>query len=149
MKPVKTWILIADAARARVVENLGPGKGIHALAGMEFHGPKDAARDIMSDDRGRTFNSSDGGRHAKEPATDPTREQARRFVGELVQTLEQHHRAGAFDRLVVVAAPATLGDLRGAFSKGITKLIAAEVSKDLTHARNDELPRLLDDVLVA
>ena len=34
MKPTRTWILIADGARARILENLGPGKGVHEVPDM-------------------------------------------------------------------------------------------------------------------
>jgi hypothetical protein len=73
MKPTRTWILIADGARARVVENLGPGKGVSEVAGMEFSQPAERNRDIMSDRPGRSFESADNARHGMEPPSDPKR----------------------------------------------------------------------------
>jgi protein required for attachment to host cells len=116
MKPTRTWILIADGARARVVENLGPGKGVSEVPGMEFSQPAERNRDIMSDRPGRTFESANNSRHGMEPPSDPKRMAEADFVAGLASMLDEKLKAGAFDRLVLVAAPQALGDIRKALS---------------------------------
>ena len=33
MKPARTWILVADGSRARILEMLGRGKEVHMVSG--------------------------------------------------------------------------------------------------------------------
>ncbi len=54
MKPIITWILIADAGSARIVENRGAGKGLWQLENKVFRPPENNA---LADQEGRTFNS--------------------------------------------------------------------------------------------
>ncbi len=147
MKPTKTWILLADGARARIVSNAGPGKGIEEVSGMEFSGDKQRTGEVMADRPGRSFDSAGSHRHAMEPPSDPHREMKRDFASDLVQALEDQLAKRAFDRLVLIAAPATLGDLRNAMPKALQDVIYAEVPKDLVKLPNTDLGSHLADIL--
>lgn len=148
MKPITTWILIADGARARVLENTGPGKGVAEVAGLEFTDERLRSRDIMADRPGRAFASAGDGRSAMERPTDPVEKRQSDFARSLAAKLDRKRRQKAFDRLVLVAAPAALGHLRGALSPQLRELVTAELAKDLTKVPNPEIPRHLEDVLV-
>ena len=137
MKPVRTWILIADGARARILANNGPGKGVEPLEGLVFQVPHPENRDILSDRPGRSFDSASPSRHAMELPTDAKRQQERDFARMLADHLKAHD--DAFDRLILVAAPAALGDLRQALPTSITGKVTAELAKDLTNTPNDKL----------
>lgn len=147
MKPTRTWILIADGARARVVENLGPGKGVSEVTGMEFSQPAERNRDIMSDRPGRSFESADNSRHGMEPPSDPKRLAEAAFVSDLASMLDEKFKAGAFDRLVLVAAPQALGDIRKALSSQLADAVYGELAKDLTKLPNNELTKHLGEVM--
>ncbi len=147
MKPVTTWILLADGTRARIVCNTGPGKGLQEVRGMEFEGSNSRSGDLMADRPGRTFDSAGAHRHAMEPHSDPQREAKRSFAAELVARLQDELQDQAFDRLVLVAAPATLGDIRKALPKPLLAVVHGEVAKDLVHIPNQELGDHLADVL--
>lgn len=146
MKKVKTWILIADAARARVVANEGPGKGVQALEGMVFADDAPATRHIMSDRPGRSFESVGSKRHAMEYASDPRAVRKAQFIGQLAGGLLA--RVGEFDRLVLVAPPAAMGLLRDALDDRVANKVADEVVKDFTQVSNADLPERLKDVIV-
>jgi protein required for attachment to host cells len=147
MKPVRTWILIADGARARIVRNEGPGRGVEAVDGGLFEREAHATREIMSDRPGRAFDSAGAGRHAMELPTDPAREEKRHFAETLAAHLDDAVGKNTFDRLIVVAAPGTLGDLRAALSEKVRERIYAELDKDLTKVPNDKLASHLGDVI--
>lgn len=147
MKPVITWILVADGARARVLENTGPGKGLSEVDGLEFANEHLAARDIMADKPGRTFASAGTGRSSKEPPTDPVAHREMEFVKTVAETLEKKRQKGAFDRLILVAAPRALGDLRQHLPNGLKDAVYAELAKDLTRVPNTEMPKHLEGVL--
>ena len=147
MKPIRTWILVADGARARVLENTGPGKGVSEVPGMEFAQDALRNREIWADRPGRSFESADQSRHAMEPPTDPKKMAEAAFVAGLVEMLDGKLRAGAFDRLVLVAAPHALGDIRKAMPKGLAGVVHAELAKDLTKVPNTEMDKHLGEVI--
>jgi len=53
--------------------------------------------------------------------------------------LNEKQSQGKFDRLVIAAAPAALGDIRPALSDQVKETILAEMPKDLT---NIPVPKL-------
>ena len=147
MKPRTTWILIADGARARIFANLGPGKGITPVAGGVLESDHAPSRELASDRPGRTFESADVMRHAIDPAQDPHRELKRAFAERLAALIDKRLAENAFDRLILVAPPVTLGDLRAALSKPVRERVSAEIDNDLTKIPVEELPSHLASVL--
>lgn len=147
MKPIRTWVLIADGARARVLENDGPGRGLIANDRLVFEGDHSSTHDLVSDREGRSYSSHGPGRSAIDARTDPHRELKRTFAQHLSDVLARELDANAYDRLIIVAAPVTLGDLRAALPQKVAALVSAEVAKDLTKLPNDEVSRHLENVL--
>lgn len=148
MKPIRTWILIADAGRARVLENLGPGKGTKPVDGLASESaiPSTTA-EIVEDRQGRSFESSSSTRHPLTPPTDPRKALKRNYLEMLADQLDERLQGGAFDRLIIVAPPAALGMLRDAFSDRLAAAITGELAKDLTKTPDHELGPLLADVV--
>ena len=147
MKPMRTLVLIADGARARILENLGPGHGLTAVDGMVFHGDHSATHDLVSDREGRSFSSHGPGRSAYEPHTDPHRGLKTKFAHQLAETLARELEHKNYDRLIIVAAPGTLGDLRTALSAQVRAKVVGEIAQDLTKIPNGEVGGHLKDVL--
>ena len=147
MKPIRTWILLADGTRARVVCNAGPGKGVHSIQGMEFHGDNVRSGDIMADRPGRTFDSAGAHRHAMEPHSDPQREAKRSFAMDMIAEMHKQVQKNSFDRLILVAAPATLGDIRKILPKPLLAVLYAEIPKNLVQIPDNELGQHLSKVL--
>jgi len=141
MKPTRTWIVIADGDQAKIFENDGPGRGLHAIKDLQLEQERLQARDIMADKPGRAGNTQGpGSRSSIAYHTDPVDAREQRFVERLADVLDQKHHEGAFERLVIAAAPAALGDLRPALSHGVREAIMAELPKDLTNIPTARLP---------
>lgn len=147
MKPVKTWILVADGARARIVVNEGPGKGVTQLDGADFRAEHPPSGEIMADRPGRSFESSGSGRHAMQPTSDPHRMAKQAFVKEIAGFLQHQAQKKNFDRLIILAPPQALGDLRSALPDAVRALVTAEQPKDLTPVPNEDLAKHLTDLL--
>jgi protein required for attachment to host cells len=148
-----TWILIADGGRARLFEQERGARTFKPVAERDFVGARAQSREIASDRPGRTFDSSgrgqpgdvgSHGRHAMEPGTDPQRYAEYEFARELRDHLQKAANEHRFDRLVLVAAPKILGDLRSLLPKPVQDTIVAEVNKDLTRTPTAELGAHLD-----
>jgi len=148
MKPVRTWVLIADAGRARVLEGRGPGHGLKPISNLTFDNPR-PEHEPGGSDRGRSFESASPTRHAIEPTSDPDRLSMARFAAELVERLEEQRTAKAFDRLVLVAPAKMMGELRQAVGDALGRMVDGEVIADLTRVPDHEVAAHLDGVLVA
>lgn len=149
MKQLRTWILIADGARARILENHGPGHSLVEVEGMEFIGDHSATHDLVSDKQGRSFSSHGHGRSAIESHSDPHRELKVHFAQHLADVLARELEHGRYSRLILVAAPATLGDLRAAISAHVRESVIGEIAHDLTRTPNHEIPGHLKELLFA
>lgn len=143
MKKTVTWVLIADGAQARVLEHTGPGKGLKQVEGLDWSMEALQAREIVSD---RPGSKSGGG---IVPKTDPVAYRETEFVKSVAATLGRHQQNGAFDRLVIAAAPIALGDLRKAISPAVQKTVVAELNKDLTNIPTAQLDKHFEEILVA
>ena len=148
MKPVRTWIVIADGARARIVKNAGPGRGVEADANLVFRSEHRKLQEIMADKPGRAFDSVGKGRHAMAFGADAVREDERRFLQSLAARLEKEATAGSYDRLILIAPPRALGDLRAILSKPVKNRVHDEIAKDLTQLPNDRLADYLSDTII-
>ena len=148
MKKTVTYILVADGARARLYVNNGVGKGMQPVSGATHKADlHHHDRDILTDKPGRAFNSVGEGRSAMEPQTEWHRFEKHKFAREMARVLDAAAANKAFDRLILIAPPATLGDLRTELSDATRKMVTAELPKDLTRHSEQELPQHLEPVL--
>ncbi len=147
MKKTVTWILIADGTQARVLEHSGPGKGLATVKGLDWSIPPLQTQDINADRPGRSFSSVGPGRSAMEPKTDPADHREAEFVRSVAGILDEKAKSGAFDRLVIAAAPIALGNLRKAMSEHVKKTVVAELNKNLTNVPTPQLDRHLDGII--
>lgn len=148
MKCKKTWIVIADGARARVILNTGPGKGLKPAFSHEFAASHVPTRAIGSDKPGRSFESADGSRHAMEPSVDWHDREKILFIKDVAKVLDKAARDKSFDRLILVAPPEVLGSLRNALKPATRDMVSAELGKDITHVPITKLPGHLSGLLV-
>lgn len=146
-KMTRTWLLIADGRRAKVVQADGVRGSFRSVDDMARSIELPKNREIQADKPGRTFDSIGAGRHAKESPTDPQRNLKREFAKRLMDELRQAMLAKRFDRVIMVAPPAFLGDLRAALPKNLRDKVAAEVAADLTNTPQQELHGHLQDIL--
>lgn len=116
-KRFRTWIVVADGARARFFTASEDGRKLVP------------ARDFKSDKPGRSYSSSRSGvRHAFEPPHDYHKIEKHRFSESVAKALDEASESKAFDRLVLVAPHRSLGELR--------ELLSARVKRQISRERN-------------
>lgn len=148
MKAKVTWIVIADGNQAKVFAHDGPGKGLRALKELNLEQEPLKASEIMADKPGRTFTSAGpGSRSSMDYSSDPVQVRERKFVEKLADMLNEKQQQGKFDRLVIAAAPAALGDIRPALSDAVRESILAEMPKDLTNIPAPKLAEHFDGLI--
>ena len=139
VKPARTWILIADGARGRILADHGAGGDPRAVDGLVFHGDHSTTHDLVSDREGRNFGTRGPRRSAIDPHSDPHRELKRAFAIQLSEELTSGLRDDAYDRLILIASPVTLGDLRAAISGEVKRKVKGEIAHDLTKMPNSDV----------
>jgi protein required for attachment to host cells len=151
-RTVKTWIVVADGARARFFSpDLESAKLVSTgPADLVAPASRQRARDLKSDRPGRSFSASrSGARHAFEPPHDYHKLEKHRFMATLAGALDDACERRAFDDLILVVPRRSLGELRGLLSKRVLGSVRHEVAKDLTNEPPSRLRRRLGSLLGA
>ncbi len=144
IKKTVTWYLIADGARGRVFTNDGPGKGIHPAIEEEFTIDRpEPTHDIVSDREGRAAGPAGGAGHAMTPVTDPHEHEETEFLRHMAARIGEFGQKNRYDRLVIVAAPRALGDLRTLLPRAARDKVSGELDKDLTRLSEADLAKHL------
>ena len=82
-----------------------------------------------------------------EPGADPVKHDMETFARETVNALEQHHAAGDFARLAIVAEPKMLGILRKQLPPSLRDLVILEHPANLGHLSEEDLRTTLREIL--
>jgi len=146
MKPIRTYVLIADGARARLLLSEGRGTPLAEVPGSEHSQDIKPDHEISAERPGRVHESANIARHAIE-RDDLHRREKERFAQSLAADLDRRLTNREYDRLVVAAAPETLGVIRSALSEKVRAVLLGEVPKDLTKLPNPQLKAHLGDDL--
>ena len=138
-----TWILIAHRGGARVYAQRGRRRDLELIEEFEHPEGRLKNREIDSDRPGRSFDSRGVGRHAYDKEQEPTEHVAERFARQLATLLDQGRMREHYARLVLVAEPRFLGNLRAALNPATAALVTATIDKDLGGVDARDLPRYL------
>ena len=140
--PYDAWVLIADGEKALFLKNLTDAQDPHleVVRKEEQENPKDI--DQSANRPGRMPDNGPGQRSAMDD-TDWHQLAKDRFAGELAEILYRKAHQGAFDRIVLVAPPHTLGELRREIHKEVADRVVAEVPKTLTNHPVDQIETLV------
>ncbi len=139
---MKTWVLVADSSRARllILEKDRSLREVEAFVCAEDRLQEQA---LTSDRPGRSFDSRGGGRHNMEPGTSQHEQVVIEFAKELAGRLNALRTAGETEKVVLIAAPAFLGHLRSKLNDQTEKLVALSIDKDLTQ---QSLPQIAEHI---
>ena len=143
-KPIdhKTWILVADGEKALFMENIGDGE----LPNFEIRRIEEQdnppSREQGANMPGRMSSGGSSHRSAVED-TDWHELGKERFAAELSEMLYKMAHRGQFKKLVIVAPPKILGEMRQKLHKEVQDTIVGEIAKDLTNHPLDEIEKLL------
>jgi protein required for attachment to host cells len=140
-----TWFVLADGSRARFVTRRAEDAGYETAAEYESPDAHVPTREIVSDRPGRVQESANPAHHGVEPRQDAHRARKDAFAEQVAGHLNAASARGAFDALVLYAAPRALAMLRAALDEATRGKIKAEFAKDLTKVPLAELPRHLDE----
>ncbi len=137
-----TWILVSNASSGRILRNTGPNKGLEMVREFEHPQSREKNSDLVTDRPGH--NQGHGNGHGSYvPATTPKEHQADIFALELARELEAGRVSKEYERLVLVAPPAFLGQLNQRMNDTVKSLVSDKLEKDYTRATSKELAQHL------
>lgn len=135
----KTWALVSDGVRARILRDLEDGDSQDPIE-LVSKAKSTHLRDYLSDKAGRSFVSgADGRRSAMEPGSDPVLRDMQDFAQETFSVLEDHFRQGHLTRLAIFAAPKMLGVLRREIPASLNSAVTLERDLNLINLPEADL----------
>ena len=136
------WIVIADGEKALFLRNEGDALHPNLEVIREFRDENPPTREQGTDAPGRYFDGANVNKSGFEE-TDWHRLEKERFADELAQRLYRSAHRGEFEKLVIVAPPLVLGEMRQKMHKEVSDRVAGEVPKTLTNHPIPEIEKLL------
>lgn len=135
------WILIANAARARLMKQDEEGGPLVLVQSFEHAASRLHTSQLGDDAAGRQGADRSFGAAAFQPRTDAHEKEELRFATALADELERGAAAGRCEAITVFAPPRFLGSLRGAFGDATRQHLDATYDVDLTAVGTAELAR--------
>jgi len=148
--PHNTYVLVADGRKLLFLRNDGDAEYLDLKVEQAQEQSNPATGDQATDAAGRSSSASSegtsttggpgagqgghsGGARSSIEQTDFHQLEEDRFAAEAADMLRKRALARKFDKLVVVAPPRTLGELRKHYHKEVEDRLLGELSKDLTN----------------
>ncbi|OOG63483.1 hypothetical protein B0E46_10895 [Rhodanobacter sp. B04] len=135
----KTWLLVADAAKARLFEIPRKGADLAEIACFANPNARSPGQHPEHGRSGRTHESANSAHHAIEPHTSLREKHAMQFADQLRDAIQQGRIENQYDQLVLMAPPRFLGMLRDRLDDQTRKRVVAEVGSDLLALSPNEL----------
>jgi protein required for attachment to host cells len=137
---MKNWLVVANASRARVLEETDkPGAYVHR-ADLVHTQSRQKGIDLGGERPGHGEGATHGpGSAAYQPRTDVRDREHDRFAREVATVLNDGIAAGQCAGLVLVASNPFLGLLKSHLGEQARKAVLRTVASDYTSHRDDEL----------
>lgn len=136
------WVLVADGEKGIILRNEGDRKYPNLEIVRELAQENPRTREQGTDRPGRMPDGPSVHRSAMEE-TDWHRIAKERFAEEMAERLYKMAHRGDFEKLILVAPPLVLGELRKQLHKEVEERIAGEVPKTLTNHPLHEIEKIL------
>lgn len=137
-----TWVLVCDSEKALFLRNdvdaQDPDLNVQDMKTQD--NPSDIAQ---SANRPGRMNDTGPGQRSALDDTDWHELAKDRFADDLADMLYQKAHRGAFEKLIIVADPRTLGALRPALHQEVSSKVIAEIDKTMTNHPIDKIEKLV------
>jgi len=135
--PHNAFVVVADGRKMLFFRNEGDGEfpNLKVEHAAEQANPKDG--DQKTDQAGGSASTnagttSGGGAGASMGEADYHQQEEDRFAADAAELLRKRALVNHFEKLIVVAPPKTLGEMRKHYHKAVSDRLAGELAKDLT-----------------
>jgi protein required for attachment to host cells len=146
MKHPRTWYVITDGGRARIVQKRDAQDAFDTHREFVSADIHRHTHEFGMERPGRTHESAGSAHHALQPREDLHRADKRNFVYEVARALNEATARDEFDRLILVAPAHALAELNHALDAPAQRKIVAQLQKDLTNVPNADLAKHFSDL---
>lgn len=131
MKPM--MIVVADSSRARIFTVDSAHSPLFEVETIAHPEARLHERDMVSDLPGKESGKGGAGDHAYQDKIEPKKEEMIIFAKRIADYLEHARNINKLNKLLLIAAPAFLGELRKQLSTATSNKIVFELDKNLVH----------------
>jgi protein required for attachment to host cells len=151
--PHDGYVLVADGQKMLFFRNEGDETypNLEVVSAAEHSNPQTADQGTDRPGRSAAGGAARGqgmsvkaGRSAYSDTDFHTLEEER-FAADAADMLRQRALANEFEKLLIVAPPGTLGELRKHYHKEVEARLVGEIAKDLTNHPVDQIERIIAD----
>jgi protein required for attachment to host cells len=141
---MKNWMVVANAARARVLEETGKPQAYTHVADLVHPQSRQKGHQLASDRPGHAEGGAPGlAGAAYTPHTDPREREHDRFAQQVARLLDEGIAGGRCGGLVLVASSPFLGHLKAHLGGQARKAILRTIDADYTALRDSDLAERL------
>ncbi|MBY6055784.1 host attachment family protein [Leisingera daeponensis] len=141
-----TWVLVADSEKALFLENTTDAQNPNLQVRRKDEQENPSDREQSANRPGR-FNDGPSVHRSAVDDTDWHELAKERFAKDLSDKLYEMAHRGDFEKLVLVAAPEVLGELRKNLHKEVSDCVIGEISKNLTGHEIGKIEEMVKDAL--
>ncbi len=136
-----TLVLIADGEKALFMRNEGDEKYLNLQVEQREEQDNPPNREQAANRRGRM---SDGTNHKSAVEDTDWHQLAKdRFAADISDILYKKAHKGDFEKLVIIADPSTLGEIRSHIHQEVSNKVIGEIDKNLTNHPIDKIEQML------
>jgi protein required for attachment to host cells len=151
IKPPVTWILVADGKQAQIYTRSPVGRKVPTGSAehpnyLEFQEQGLVPVPEMAFKANSAKGHDQLAHQMNAPHIDIHNEIKHHFMKIIAERLNDAKAKKLFDRLVLIAPPKMLGELRADLDKKVLAVVVAELPKDLTQCGNKELAGHLNSI---
>lgn len=141
-----TWIVSANAGRARFFAQGNATAGLEEIEDMVNEPARMRTAETESDDIGQRAASDSKHKVGQprqpsgyQPNQTPEQHHSEVFARNVAEFLRKKHQEGRFRQLCLVASPEFLGALRKQLDPELESVVRSEINKDYTHSSAQQL----------
>ena len=140
-------IVVADSTRSRIFTVDSTSSPLNEIETMAHPEGRVHEQNLVSDLPGKGSGKGGAGDHAYQEKIEPKREEMIEFAKRIADYLDKTRKANKLNKLVIIAAPAFLGELRNHLSTETSKKIVFELDKNLAHHSEEDIRSHLSQFL--
>ena len=133
------WTVVSNSNRVRLFAGRHLRSPIEEIGSFVHPEARLKEQELKSASPGRAFDSFGKGRHSMEHKVDAKKQQRINFADEIAEYLDKSRAQNKFSRLILIASPDFLGELRNKLSAHTMACIELSIDKDLTLKSVEEI----------
>ena len=139
-------IVVADSARARIFIADSARSPLNEIETMAHPEGRIHEQDMVSGMPGKGAGKGGGGDHAFQEKIEPKEQEMIMFAKRVADYLDDARKANNLNKLILVAAPAFLGELRTHLSSETSDKIVFELDKNIAHDSVEDIRKHLSNI---